>query len=158
MTATCPCGAQIAYSDCCGRFIDAKEVVQTPEQLMRSRYTAYTQANIDYIVNTMLPPASDELEPVSAKEWAEQSEWLGLQIVTTKTEGDIGWVEFIAGFILEKEKHILHELSEFHKKDGVWYYVDGTTPEKKKPARTIHVGRNDPCTCGSGKKFKKCCG
>jgi len=20
------------------------------------------------------------------------------------------------------------------------------------------IGRNDPCTCGSGKKFKKCCG
>ena len=23
---------------------------------------------------------------------------------------------------------------------------------------TSNVGRNDPCTCGSGKKFKKCCG
>src|SRR6516164_8204739 len=28
-----------------------------------------------------------------------------------------------------------------------------------KPARTpTNVGRNDPCPCGSGKKFKKCCG
>ena len=23
---------------------------------------------------------------------------------------------------------------------------------------TVKVGRNDPCSCGSGKKFKKCCG
>jgi preprotein translocase subunit SecA len=31
--------------------------------------------------------------------------------------------------------------------------------EKSKPARTgPKVGRNDPCTCGSGKKFKHCCG
>lgn len=30
------------------------------------------------------------------------------------------------------------------------------------PVETIHaektVGRNDPCPCGSGKKYKKCCG
>ena len=24
--------------------------------------------------------------------------------------------------------------------------------------RAVHVGRNDPCPCGSGKKYKKCCG
>ncbi|WP_211365126.1 SEC-C metal-binding domain-containing protein [Rhodovulum strictum] len=26
------------------------------------------------------------------------------------------------------------------------------------PARRAKVGRNDPCPCGSGRKFKKCCG
>jgi uncharacterized protein len=26
------------------------------------------------------------------------------------------------------------------------------------PLRSTKVGRNDPCPCGSGKKFKKCCG
>jgi len=31
--------------------------------------------------------------------------------------------------------------------------------EKAKPVRTgPKVGRNDPCPCGSGKKFKHCCG
>ena len=29
---------------------------------------------------------------------------------------------------------------------------------KKKPTKVIKVGRNDPCPCGSGKKYKKCCG
>jgi len=28
----------------------------------------------------------------------------------------------------------------------------------RSPRTVIHVGRNDPCICGSGKKFKKCCG
>lgn len=28
----------------------------------------------------------------------------------------------------------------------------------KTVVRDIKIGRNDPCTCGSGKKFKKCCG
>jgi uncharacterized protein YecA (UPF0149 family) len=31
-----------------------------------------------------------------------------------------------------------------------------TPVEQAKSTRT--VGRNDPCPCGSGKKYKKCCG
>lgn len=31
-------------------------------------------------------------------------------------------------------------------------------PEKKAPVRSKKVGRNDPCPCGSGKKYKNCCG
>ena len=34
--------------------------------------------------------------------------------------------------------------------------LDENAPEEKSPARP-KVGRNDPCPCGSGKKFKKCC-
>ena len=36
----------------------------------------------------------------------------------------------------------------------------GTGDTGKQPAKTAgkKVGRNDPCPCGSGKKYKKCCG
>ena len=36
----------------------------------------------------------------------------------------------------------------------------GEGEEKKKPSKreSGKVGRNDPCPCGSGKKYKKCCG
>ena len=34
-----------------------------------------------------------------------------------------------------------------------------TTTTSNKPVRNEEkVGRNDPCPCGSGKKYKKCCG
>ena len=37
--------------------------------------------------------------------------------------------------------------------------VDGTDEQAKEPVRAEHaVGRNDPCPCGSGKKYKNCCG
>ena len=45
-----------------------------------------------------------------------------------------------------------------------WANVDRYTGEPKsvaatKPVATAsNIGRNDPCPCGSGKKFKKCCG
>ena len=32
------------------------------------------------------------------------------------------------------------------------------TPVRKPVVKTQKVGRNDPCPCGSGKKYKKCCG
>ena len=38
-------------------------------------------------------------------------------------------------------------------------FAGGKAPAKKAPAKKADkVGRNDPCPCGSGKKYKKCCG
>ena len=39
--------------------------------------------------------------------------------------------------------------------------LDGTTPTKENTPvvnKDPKVGRNDPCTCGSGQKYKNCCG
>jgi hypothetical protein len=35
---------------------------------------------------------------------------------------------------------------------------DGDEPPAEEPVEHTKVGRNDPCPCGSGKKYKKCCG
>ena len=45
----------------------------------------------------------------------------------------------------------VHENSRFVKEQGQWFYVDGDLKSQAK------VGRNDPCPCGSGKKYKRCC-
>ncbi len=37
-------------------------------------------------------------------------------------------------------------------------FADGKSATVRKPAVSKKVGRNDPCPCGSGKKYKKCCG
>ena len=38
--------------------------------------------------------------------------------------------------------------------------ADDANPEKKQPVvnQEPRVGRNEPCPCGSGKKYKQCCG
>lgn len=36
--------------------------------------------------------------------------------------------------------------------------LGGEKVVKKQPVRKQKIGRNDPCPCGSGKKYKKCCG
>lgn len=159
----CACGSGKIDAECCERFISGKEIPATPEELMRSRYTAYTKANVKYIAETMRSPAADYFDAEGAKQWAERVRWIKLEVVDSSTEGDKGFVEFLAHFYQDKHNHInqrhaLHERSEFHRIDGKWYYVDGIDPRANIPIKVTQIGRNDPCMCGSGKKYKKCCG
>lgn len=155
--SNCPCGSNKNYNECCGIYIDEHIKPETPEKLMRSRYTAYTQANIDYILKTMKAPASNHFNAESAKQWAMTVQWLGLEILQTSMfDATKGYVEFMAHFSEQGKKDFIHEISEFHHINGQWYYVDGKHT-KPKPSTGIKLGRNDLCFCGSGKKYKACC-
>lgn len=154
-TYLCPCGVKKNYNECCGAIISGDQQALTPEALMRSRYTAYTEANIDYIIRSMKPPAANHFDAISAKEWALHAKWLGLQIMKTWTEGTIGFVEFVARFSENGKEYQLHELSEFHLIEKTWYYTHGKLPSSH--AKQHLAKRNAPCPCGSGKKYKKCC-
>ena len=46
------------------------------------------------------------------------------------------------------------KLPEFDYNDD---YIDAEYPQMPYVKETIDIGRNDPCLCGSGKKYKKCC-
>jgi SEC-C motif domain protein len=156
---TCACGSGQPYADCCGAFIQGLRTPTTPEELMRSRYTAYTKADMDYIARTMKSPALDQFDAKTAKQWAVSIEWIRLEVVASSCEDNKGFVEFLAHFYQNKKRHVLHERSEFHRENGLWYYVDGIAPRDiAMPLSLSQVGRNEACLCGSGKKYKKCCG
>lgn len=159
---SCPCGTGAPLDECCEPFIDGSGHAPTAEALMRSRYSAYTLARVEYITRTHDPKTIDSHDEAQARKWAEDSEWLGLEIVGT-TDGlaahDTGTVEFIARYRADDEDHEHRERSDFVKRDGRWYFSDG----KVLGPMTVRsdgpkIGRNDPCPCGSGKKYKKCCG
>lgn len=144
----CPCGTGNTYTSCCGKFITQQQLPDTPEELMRSRYTAYTQANMDYIALTMKSPASDHFDRDETRNWAKKISWTKLQIIKSTHDVNKGMVEFIAFYSLDNKQAALHEISEFTRESGQWYYIKGTHPKS---------GRNDKCSCGSNKKYKKCC-
>jgi len=124
----CPCGNDTDYKICCQPFLKGTAQPQTAEQLMRSRYTAYTKAKISYIKNTMQGPALKNFDLKSAKVWVKQATWISLNVLNTKagsSDDEQGWVEFIATYKDKRGIHELHELSEFHKINGKWYYVSG---------------------------------
>ncbi len=158
----CPCGSEQAFDQCCEPIINGEKTAQTAEALMRSRYTAYARTNVQYIVDTTHPELRKELDDESIRSWSETSEWHGLEIVDTiegGPEDDAGKVEFIAHFCENGEKKTHHELGHFVKDDDVWYFTDGEPVKPKQYIRsTPKIGRNEPCPCGSGKKYKKCCG
>lgn len=158
--STCPCGSGAAYADCCKPIISGTQPATTAVVLMKARYAAYVGAQMDFVFETTHPDHRQNYDHEGTKEWAESSEWLGLEIVETKQGGledESGEVEFIARF---KEKGVPrqhHEKAEFKKDNGRWYFTEGTMV-KSKPVTVSKIGRNDPCTCGSGLKYKKCCG
>jgi len=96
---------------------------------MRSRYTAYTMANIPYIQATMRGRAAEGYDPESARDWARSSKWHGLKILSSRMDGnDRGFVEFVARFTHAGRLQEIHEISEFHRIEDSWYYVDGRLP------------------------------
>lgn len=152
----CPCGSQKDYLNCCGNFITGETIPPTPEALMRSRYTAYSEINIDYIQKTMKEPAALNFNKEETEKWAKQVKWLGLKVIDSQFDNLQGTVEFMADYSYQGKKLCLHEVSEFKKENGQWFYTKGKTPPKSQN-KTAKIGRNDPCPCGSNKKFKKCC-
>jgi SEC-C motif-containing protein len=158
----CECGLGPSTEECCGRFLSGEAHPETAEQLMRSRYAAYARNNIDYVFETHDPKTVTSQDKTYAEKWARDAEWDGLEIVSTEKGGredDEGVVEFKARYSMNRQPALHHERSTFRKEDGRWYYVNGEmvktgTVRREQPK----VGRNDPCLCGSGKKYKKCCG
>ena len=151
----CPCNSGNAYSSCCEPLIVGQECAVTAEALMRSRYTAYVVKDVNYLLRTWhssTRPAT--MVPVTI------SDWYGLHIVRTQAgnESDThGVVEFKAKAVYGKKILNLHEVSRFVKENNQWLYIDGDILESP-PVVSHKVGRNAPCPCGSGKKYKRCCG
>jgi SEC-C motif-containing protein len=163
--AICPCRVLDAdkrdYADCCKPYLEEGKAPPTAEALMRSRYTAFVQGDIDYLENTLAPGTRDDFDKKAITHWAKQSEWLGLELLSTEEgrEGDdSGYVEFIAHFSHEGERYAHRERSLFRKADGRWFFQEEANRKSQPIVIGAQPGRNDPCPCGSGKKYKKCCG
>ncbi len=128
---------------------------------MRSRYTAFARGDIDYIMGTHAPAEGVEIDRAETEKWSRESEWLGLTIVATEAGGpddDEGIVEFIARFRTGGRELAHRERSRFRRSEGRWFYVDGDTVKPPPVRAEKRVGRNEPCPCGSGKKYKRCHG
>ncbi len=158
---SCVCGKGKSTEVCCGPYIKGDAEPPTAEALMRSRYAAYVLGEIDYIIGSHDPDTVEEVDRENAELWSKNSEWRGLEIVECKDggEGDEkGTVEFIARFKMKGFGQIHHELAAFRKHEGRWVFSDAKELAPPPKINAPRIGRNDPCTCGSGKKYKKCCG
>ncbi|OZG72027.1 zinc chelation protein SecC [Hahella sp. CCB-MM4] len=143
----CPCGSGKNYQACCEIYHQG-QAAPDPESLMRSRYTAFSGSMWQYLLDTWhsstRPASLGNDDPV---------EWFKLEVHESSADSDKGKVSFSATFRQAGKWMQLRENSRFLHENGRWYYVDGDAEWVE-----LDPGRNDPCPCGSGKKFKKCCG
>ena len=127
---------------------------------MRSRFVAYAQKNEAYLLATWDDNSKKKPESIDFSREGEVN-WTGLDMVQCKKGGEKdkkGIVEFKAHYHLEGEPHTMHEISRFIKKDSRWFYLDGLVKSVSRANQQVNEGKNRPCPCGSGKKFKRCCG
>ena len=160
-TQTCHCKSGKPFAECCEPYIKGIAKAPTAEALMRSRYSAYVLADVPYLSRTLHPKERSDFDEAGAAKWARESDWQGLEIVRIEQGGaddNRGEVEFKVSYKRHGSSCIHHELAEFRKTDGTWFFYDGKMtsdgPIKREEPK---IGRNEPCPCGSGKKFKKCC-
>ncbi|RLA24176.1 MAG: hypothetical protein DRQ61_01825 [Gammaproteobacteria bacterium] len=112
----CSCGSGQLYEACCGRLISGAASAATAEQLMRSRYSAYTLRDEVYLLKTW--HASTRPPSLS---FSDAPQWRGLKVLKL-TELT---VEFVARYKMNGKAEKIHEKSRFIQESGEWFYLDG---------------------------------
>lgn len=157
----CPCGSGAQLEVCCGPVLEGSTLAPTAEALMRARYAAHAMGQYQFLNESTHPEFREDASADEIKEWSSLMSWESLKILETTGGGadDVtGEVKFSAHYTLQGMPQELREDAFFRKEDGRWFYVEGNV-HAREPVRRVEpkVGRNDLCSCGSGKKYKKCC-
>lgn len=148
----CYCCSGQTYAQCCYPFIAGEAEPQLPEQLMRSRFSAYCIGDYSYVLNTYCKEKSATLSEAELSQSAQETKWFALNIVDTDLTAHT--VSFKAFYFYQRKPHVLYETSRFIRQSQKWVYVDGDIHSLSGP---VKIGRNDPCPCLRPKKFKQCC-
>jgi SEC-C motif-containing protein len=125
MANFCICGGSKLFAKCCEPFLNGSRWAKTPEQLMRSRYSAYALGGYgDYLLQTWFPATAKGLTVEALSQ--RSCDWIELEVLHKSQKGDQGTVEFNAWFQNDEgDKQVLHEKSVFQRTDGLWLYVGG---------------------------------
>jgi SEC-C motif-containing protein len=153
----CPCGSGKLFGDCCEPVISGQRLAATAEQLMRARFTAHVTHDALFLHRTYRPTSGQKfVEDPSAP----TLQWKKL-VVHAHEPGanpDTAFVSFTAYGEEQGIEQVLEEKAEFVRQHGALIYTravrEGPVPYK---AAVPKPGRNDPCPCGSGRKYKQCC-
>ena len=128
LETVCACGSRVPYGQCCELYHNGRKTPLTAVDLMRSRYSAFVYAKIDYLTETTLPAKRTADIKDRYQLTCDSIHWIDLEVVDVSQgsfSDKVGSVEFKASYTEEGRIKIHHECSRFHRKAGRWYYVDG---------------------------------
>jgi SEC-C motif-containing protein len=116
----CPCNPTQKYSNCCQKAHQNINSVTSAEVLMRSRYSAFVLANIDYLQKSHHSSTRpSKLEKREIEKWTKSVNWIKLEILNSSLDT----VEFKAFFMENGSVSVIHENSKFRKESGHWVYL-----------------------------------
>jgi SEC-C motif-containing protein len=156
LSLSCYCGSGKPFNHCCEPLICGQAFAQSPEQLMRSRYSAYCHHDknphcYSYIKQTYHSSVRTAQQLADIADFAQAVRFIGLKILPAPQLLP-HQVHFIASYLVGDKLELLDEVSDFALEQGHWMYCSGVLTEHQ----ALRIARNDPCPCGSGLKFKKC--
>ncbi|MFT5859639.1 MAG: SEC-C motif-containing protein [Flavobacteriaceae bacterium] len=125
LSKLCPCGLVKPYVECCGTAHQHIASAETCEALMRSRYTAFVQANGDYLMVSHHSMTRRMVNKSELIQWSQSVEWQKLEIlkiVGGQKKDTEGIVEFKAHFKVGGKGEFIHEESKFVREFGHWVY------------------------------------
>lgn len=128
-----------------------------PKELLKARYEAFVRGDVDFILESHHPETRSQVDRESIRRWSQESKWLNLEIQSFEDHKDRAHIRFAVQYERDFAKFNHVELADFRKHEDRWFYYDSDFPTPETERRLeVKVGRNDPCPCGSGKKYKKC--
>lgn len=122
---SCPCGRAFSYQNCCALAHTNPAFIKTAEDLMRSRYSAFTLANGPYLIETHHTETRINVDEKEIVDWAKSVQWVKLEILNSsqgQENDETGTVEFKAYFKEKGKLRFIHENSLFNREYGVWKY------------------------------------
>lgn len=123
----CPCNIEKKYSECCQKAHQNINSVSSAEVLMRSRYSAFVMANIEYLQKSHHSKTRPKKkEKIDIEKWAKSVKWLKLDVLNISNETEnytTGTVEFKAFFMENGTVNVIHENSKFSIENNHWVYV-----------------------------------
>jgi SEC-C motif-containing protein len=128
MARPCPCGRKLTFETCCGPRLSGAAPAPTAVDLMRSRFTAYGEGAVDYLIATTAPESRWTVDAGELTAYCAALRLMKLEILETQAGGaadDAGFVHFRATLRHRGEKFTQTERSRFRREAGAWVYVDG---------------------------------
>jgi len=130
MSRRCPCCSGLTYDKCCEPILTGRKPPESPEKLMRSRFTAYSMRDVDYLVSTTAEEERAKVDPDELAKYCKAVKCISLKVLKTEGSGppdDTGTVLFHASLVVNGKRMLHRELSRFKRENGRWMYVDGDT-------------------------------
>ncbi len=126
----CPCGSLKKYKKCCKPFHDRITFPTTALELMKSRYSAFSVCNPEYIIFTTHEENPDFTSNIeqwkkSIVSFSRNTKFEKLEILDFVDTEEESFVTFKVTLFQDNEDISFTERSRFLKVNNIWQYVDG---------------------------------